>query len=193
MQIDIQEYLLELTKVISNINESELEEIVNSIWKTYQKDNQIFFIGNGGSASTATHLAADIGQNSVVNHKDSQEQRFRTICLNDNTAWITAVSNDQSYSKIFVEQLKNLSNPGDLLFIISGSGNSQNLLEAVLWAQKYGLKTSALLGFDGGHLQNLVDYHLTVDSEDYGIIEGVHSCVHHYIVDELKARKRSNE
>ena len=148
------------------------------IWKAYKKKKMIFFAGNGGSASTATHLAADIGKNAGI--------KIKTLALTDNVAWMTALGNDLSYEDIFVEQLKNFATKGDLLFVISGSGNSGNVVKAVAWAKRNGVKTAALLGFSGGKLLKMVDVPVVVPVDHYGYVEGIHSEIHHYLVEALK-------
>ena len=142
----------------------------------------IFFAGNGGSASTATHLAADIGKNAGI--------KIKTLALTDNVAWMTALGNDLSYEDIFVEQLKNFATKGDLLFVISGSGNSGNVVKAVAWAKRNGVKTAALLGFSGGKLLKMVDVPVVVPVDHYGYVEGIHSEIHHYLVEALKRQAK---
>lgn len=184
-----EDYLTQTQSILKKISTQEMLSFSTHIWKAYQQDRTIFFIGNGGSASTATHMAADIGKNTIRNHKDPQEKRFKTISLCDNTAWLTAIGNDISYQDIFIEQLKNFANPGDLLVIITGSGNSLNLVNTALWAKASGLTSIGLLGFDGGYLKQILDFSLIVDSNSYGQIESIHSLIHHYIVDHLKFLK----
>jgi D-sedoheptulose 7-phosphate isomerase len=155
-------------------------------------DKTIFFIGNGGSAATSSHLAADLGKNTVENILNINEKRFRTISLSDNISWITAVANDLSYEDVFVEQLKNLAGEGDVLFIVSGSGNSKNIVKAASWAKTNKLSVVGLLGFDGGEVKKYTGEGLVVESDNYGIIESVHSYIHHYIVEALKPMKERN-
>jgi D-sedoheptulose 7-phosphate isomerase len=126
-------------------------------------------------------LAADIGKNIGL--------PFKTMSLTDNVAWITALGNDLSYGDIFVEQLKNFGETADVLVAISGSGNSINVVKAVKWARKNKIKTVGLLGFDGGQLLKLVDYPVLVPVKHYGFVEGIHSEIHHYLVEALKLKK----
>lgn len=184
-------YFSRVKKIIDSIDHSLLDRIIRQIKSAYRKQATIFFIGNGGSAGTASHLAADLGKNTVRDLGDPSELRFRTLSLTDNIAWITALGNDIGYSEIFTEQLKNLARKKDLLFIISGSGNSPNLVSAAQWARKNSLVTIGLLGFDGGKLKSLLDFPLIVDSSDYCFIEGVHSEIAHFLVEELKNFKRN--
>jgi D-sedoheptulose 7-phosphate isomerase len=175
------DYFLSLQKHLESLDYKQLEKLVEVVWKAYQNSKQIFFIGNGGSASTATHLAADIGKNIGL--------PIKTISLCDNIAWITALGNDLSYEDIFVEQLKNFAKPKDVLIAISGSGNSANVVKAVKWANAAKLTTVGLLGFDGGKLMKLVKHSVLVPVKHYGFVEGIHSEVHHYLVESLKLLK----
>lgn len=186
-------YIQEVTEVLEKVSPSDFEAVIETMLNTFQDGKNIFFIGNGGSASTASHLAADIGKNTVSPGEYPEPKRFRTLCLNDNQAWLTAVANDLGFEHVFTEQLKSLSSPGDLLFIISGSGNSPNVVQAAKWSQNSGIRVVALLGFNGGEVQSLVDSSLIVSSSDYGIVEGVHAILHHYIVDTLRENKKHYE
>lgn len=184
----VDNYLNKMIEALGKIDEKTLDLVVDSVIGVYKANKSIFLIGNGGSASLASHLAADIGKNTIVNYKDPFAKRVKIHSLCDNVAWITAVSNDISFDDVFVEQLKNLANEGDLLIIISGSGNSTNIIKAVMFANRLKMKTVGILGFDGGFAKELLDISLVVDSSDYGIVESVHSYIHHYIVEALKNR-----
>jgi len=183
-------YFDQLQQVIGEIDLRAVEEAAKMMWGAYRKGRIIFFMGNGGSASTATHLAADIGKNTTVNHKNNREKRISTLALTDNPAWIMAVGNDLSFEDIFVEQLKNLGQAGDVVVAISGSGNSGNVVKAVKWAKKNKLKVIGLVGFDGGAIGRLADVRVWVRAKHYGYVEGVHSEIHHYWVEVLKKWKQ---
>lgn len=186
----VSEYSDLMIKAIKNLDTKSLDKIVDIIWKYYKNGKTIFFAGNGGSASTASHLAADLGKNTARDHKDMQENRMRAISMCDNVAWITAVSNDMSYDDIFVEQLKSYAKAGDVLFIISGSGNSMNVIKAAMWAKAHKLHSIGILGFNGGFVKDFLEVTIVVKSHDYGIVESVHSYIHHFLVEKLKNRKR---
>jgi len=115
---------------------------------------------------------------------------MKAVSLCDNMAWITAVSNDMSYDDIFVEQLKSFATPEDLLIIISGSGNSTNVIKAALWAKDHKIHSIGILGFDGGYVKDFLELVLIVRSPNYGIVESVHAYIHHYIIEVLKMRKK---
>lgn len=183
------EYSQLMIQAVDNLDEQSLSQIIDLVWDTYTSGNTIFFAGNGGSASTASHIAADLGKNTTRNHYDRNETRMKTVSLCDNLAWITAVSNDISYDDIFLEQLKSLAKPQDLLIIFSGSGKSMNIVKASLWAKENNLRSIGILGFDGGYVKDFLDLSIIVDSTNYGIIESVHAYIHHFIVEVLKKMK----
>lgn len=147
----------------------------------------IFFFGNGGSASTASHFVVDIGKATIR----GDGRRFRCIALVDNVESVTAWANDSEYPKVFSEQLVTLAEPGDVAVGISGSGNSPNVLRGVEAARKHGLATIGLTGMGGGKLKDLVDIPLVVPSNSMQHIEDVHLLVCHlltaYLRDEAPA------
>ena len=152
-------------------------------------------MGDGGSASNASHFACDLGKGTLKRVYDGKEKRFRVISLTDNIVTITAFANDLSFEDIFVQQLHNLIDKGDVVIGISGSGNSPNVIKAIRYAQTCGAKTIGFLGFKtGGKLSKLVDYEITVQDNHYGRIEDIHLALGHLITDnlaELKNRKRA--
>jgi D-sedoheptulose 7-phosphate isomerase len=159
------------------------------LYRAYRNEKQVFTLGNGGSASTASHMAADLGKNTI----GPNMRRFRVISLNDNTAMLTALANDLGYENVFREQLQNLIRPGDLLIAISASGNSANVVNAIRYAQAQCAETACLLGFDGGDAAQLVDVAIVVPSDHYGVVEDVHLITNHILVDYFKARLAEEE
>jgi D-sedoheptulose 7-phosphate isomerase len=144
------------------------------------KGNTIFFAGNGGSASTASHFACDfLGAN--VKRKISPPYQVVSLC--DNNAIITAFGNDFGYEKIFLNQLLSLYREGDVLVVISASGNSPNVVEAVEWVNEKGGTTFGLVGFDGGKLHGICTHSLLCDTKkgEYGPVEDIHMIVDHII------------
>src|SRR5207245_9014145 len=117
-----------------------------------QEGKFVFVIGNGGSGSNASHLCEDLGKCTLrrEDFDNDRKKRLKILSLTDNTPYILAWANDEGFDRVFIEQLKNLGSPGDLLVAISGSGNSPNILRAVDWANRNGLKTIGCTGFDGG-------------------------------------------
>ena len=154
------------------------------LYRAYQNEKQVFTLGNGGSASTASHMAADIAKNTIAPHM----RRFRVLSLNDNTALLTALANDLGYENVFKEQLQNLIRPGDLLIAISGSGDSPNVVNALRYAREQCAEIVGLLGFDGGEAASLADVAIVVPSKHYGIVEDVHLIINHIIVDYFQSK-----
>jgi len=138
----------------------------------------IFLCGNGGSAGTASHFANDLGKGASCG---TNRSRFRVMSLVDNIPWMTALANDLDYSEIFVEQLINFAQPGDVLIAISGSGNSPNVLKAVRWANSSGLTTVGLTGLPGGELVRLAQHPIQVNSNHMGRIEDGHFLIQHLV------------
>ena len=168
-------YFTELKKTLDEIPMERVDKIVQMIYKAYRNNKYVFIMGNGGSASTASHFACDLGKGTICEGKP----RFRVVSLNDNMPLITALSNDFGYERVFIEQLMNLVNRGDLVISITGSGNSPNILKAVEYAKKQGAKTIGLIGFGGGKLQEIVDEHITVSNTNYGQVEDIHLILAH--------------
>jgi D-sedoheptulose 7-phosphate isomerase len=146
--------------------------------------------GNGGSGSNASHFCEDVGKGTLrrEDFDNDQKKRVRILSLTDNTPYILAWGNDEGFERVFVEQLKNLASPGDLLVAISGSGNSPNVLRAVEWANAHGLKTFGCTGFSGGKLRTLAHHNLHVPLDDMGIVESIHLTAFHWVVDDLHRR-----
>ncbi|HTS33298.1 MAG TPA: SIS domain-containing protein [Thermoplasmata archaeon] len=148
----------------------------------------IFFFGNGGSASTASHFVVDIGKATIR----GDGRRFRCVALVDNVESVTAWANDTEYSRVFSEQLRTLCQPGDVAVGISGSGNSPNVLEAVKLARALGLSTVGLTGMGGGKLKDLVDVPVVVPSNSMQHIEDVHLLLCHLLTAYLRDEQPSS-
>ncbi|HEV3310815.1 MAG TPA: SIS domain-containing protein [Chloroflexota bacterium] len=179
----ISDYLTGLRDAIGNLALGDVEVVVEQLRRARMDGRQVFIAGNGGSAATASHMACDLAKNTLNGNSDEAIGRFRVVSLTDNVALITAWSNDAGYEFVFSQQLRNLARPGDLLVVISGSGNSPNILEAVRAARSIGLTTLGLLGFDGGKVRSLLDYSITVQSTNYGYIEDAHMVLAHAATD----------
>src|SRR5262249_40769714 len=145
-------------------------QLIEKLRQALREDRQIFVFGNGGSAANATHFATDLGKGA----SDKLSRRFRVLCLNDNTSWITALGNDYRYEEVFVRQLMNYGRPGDLALALSVSGNSPNTVRAVEWARKNGLDTVALVGAKRGRLADIAETAIVIDSPHYGRVEDAH-------------------
>ena len=159
-----------------------MRAIVPLLLKARVEERTIFFFGNGGSASTASHFVVDIGKATIR----GDGKRFRCVALVDNVESVTAWANDTEYARVFAEQLKGLARAGDVAVGISGSGNSPNVLEAVKTARALGLATVGLTGMGGGKLKDLVDVPLIVPSTSMQHIEDVHLLVCHLLTAYLR-------
>ena len=173
----IQNYLKELRNAIDEIPVNKVEKIVRYIYRAYLDKKQVFILGNGGSASTASHFSCDLGKGAVVDGKP----RLRVMSLNDNMALLTAYANDLGYEYVFVEQMKNLIQQSDVVICITASGNSPNVLRAIEFANEQGAATIGLLGFGGGKARGMVTEHLTLDNHNYGQVEDMHMLLSHSI------------
>ena len=173
----IKEYIFHLQSAISAIPIHKIERIVKLLLEAYRVEKQIFILGNGGSASTASHFACDLGKGTI----NGNGKRFRALSLTDNISLMTAWANDSSYNDVFKEQLENLLNPGDIVIGISASGNSKNVLNAMEYARVTGCITIGFAGFGGGRLAGMVDECITVESDKYGPVEDVHLVLEHII------------
>jgi len=171
-------YIEYLNKILSNIDLDKLNALKERIKKIKGDNATIFTIGNGGSATTASHIATDF---SFANRNALHD--FKCISLCDNLGLITAVGNDTSFDDIFTVQLERLATKKDLVIFISGSGNSQNLISAANFCKSKSIDTAGFLSFDGGKLLSLLDYPILFKSElgDYGQAEDCHLILNHII------------
>lgn len=188
----IQTYLADFQILLDQVPLESISRFIDHIEEIYLQDRTIFVIGNGGSAATASHLSCDLGK-TVLGRAPLVQSRLRVISLTDNMPLITAWANDEGYEHIFAEQIRASARPGDMIIAITGSGNSPNIVKAVQAARDLGLKTIALLGFDGGQIRQLVDDYVLVPSSNYGFIEDVHMIAGHLITAYLKQRFANNE
>jgi D-sedoheptulose 7-phosphate isomerase len=172
-----EEYRQNLIATINSIDLGRVEQAIEWLKEARANDRHIFACGNGGSASTASHFACDIVKGASYNRK----ARFRIMALTDSLPTLTAYSNDVGYDCVFVEQLKNFAQPGDVVLAISGSGNSPNVLNAVEYANSIGCRTIALTGRDGGKLGPLAQLNIQVPVPHMGRIEDAHMIVCHMI------------
>ena len=176
------DYLDQLKELLDIFPHERFEEIGQALMSAYDKEKQVFIMGNGGSGSTASHFACDINKGCCY----GLEKKFKVICLNDNMSTILAYANDLSYNNIFIEQLKNLLQPGDIVIGISGSGNSENVLLAVSYAKEKDAVTIGLSGFDGGRLAQMVDLPFVAAIDDMQKVEDVHMIVVHMLMQYLR-------
>jgi D-sedoheptulose 7-phosphate isomerase len=180
------DYLDRVCREIQRLEMSQIERLSELIEEAYHAGRFVFICGNGGSGATASHLCEDLAKCTLRDFES--QKRLKVLSLTDNTAGIMAWANDEGFDRIFVEQLKNLASPGDLLLAISGSGNSPNILKAVEWANKNGLTTVGVTGFGGGKLKPLAHYNVHAGIDDMGIVESLHQVVFHWIIDDIYRR-----
>ncbi|MCS7168584.1 MAG: SIS domain-containing protein [Gemmatales bacterium] len=189
-KLGARDFLKRVGEEMLNVNEGQIQQLADLIYDCYQHGRFVFLCGNGGSGANASHFCEDLGKGTLRREDLDQDacKRLKVLSLTDNTPYILAWANDEGYERIFVEQLKNLASPGDLLIAISGSGNSPNVLRAVEWANQHGLTTFGCTGFDGGRLKTLAQYNLHVPVHDMGIVESIHLTIFHWVVDNLYRR-----
>ena len=171
-------YLGYLNQVLAGFNIEDISAFVKILEEVRERDAQIFFMGNGGSATTASHFANDLA---IGTH--SWGKPFRAISLTDNQAIVTAISNDDGYENIFVIQLQALMKKGDVVVAISASGNSKNLVNALEYANSSGVTTVGITSFDGGQLRKIakLGVHVPANKGEYGPAEDAHMVLNHLI------------
>lgn len=172
-------YYKYLTELMVSLDYNVISEVSECFLNARDKDATIFFVGNGGSAATASHFSQDLAE---VGRK-AKVRSFKTLSLTDNVPFITAVCNDYGYDKVFSIQLSELFKKEDVLVAISASGNSPNVIEAVKFANEKGGTTIGFVGFDGGKLSELCDHvvHVISNKGEYGPVEDIHLILNHMI------------
>ncbi len=174
---------------MDRIDRTKILAAVHILIRTYQTKHHVYIIGNGGSASTASHMACDLRKG--IMRYDQNGGRMSVFSLADATAYTTAIANDMSYEHIFSEQLQGVLEKGDTVVAISISGNSPNIIAAVALAKQMEAQTIGLLGFrTGGKLAAMVDCPIIVDSDDYGRCEDVHLMLNHIFTDWIARHKK---
>ncbi|MEW6159029.1 MAG: SIS domain-containing protein [Verrucomicrobiota bacterium] len=173
----IGQYLKSQKAALDSIPIEAVGELIAMLQRALEDDRQIFVFGNGGSAANASHFATDLGKGS----SDKLTRRFRVLSLNDNVSWLTALGNDYAYEEVFKRQLMNYAKPGDLVLVMSVSGNSPNLVKAVEWAVENQLTTIALVGARRGRLAQIANKVIVIDSEHYGRVEDAHMGICHML------------
>ncbi|MBU0717428.1 MAG: SIS domain-containing protein [Planctomycetes bacterium] len=169
------DYLGDIREAASLLRVEEIEAGAALLAEALHDGRGVYICGNGGSASTASHLAVDLGKNLVT----GPGKRMHVVSLTDNVPWLTALANDAGYADCFAEQLRNYLQPNDVLVGISASGDSENVVRAFELARAAGASRLALIGFDGGRLKQLATRSVWVPSHDYGIVESIHLMVAH--------------
>lgn len=192
-ELNLAEYLKRCSTEFDKLDLSQARGLSDSIYQAWDDGRFVFICGNGGSACNATHFCEDLGKSTLdpQDFTNDDAKRLKVLSLTNNTPYILAWGNDEGFDRIFVEQLKNLASAEDVLIAISGSGNSQNVLRAVEWANKRNLKTWALTGYDGGKLGSISQNNLHVPVDDIGMVESIHLLLFHWVLNDVYARINS--
>ena len=178
MRDRVDDYLNDIANISRELDAGAIIKIIGIFKDAHKKRKKIYVIGNGGSAATANHFACDLGKNATRKDND----RFAIISLCNDISCITAYGNDEGYETIFEEQLKNFLDKGDILFCISASGNSPNIIRAAEYAKNKKRTVVGLTGFKGGKLKDIADQNITVFSDSFEKIEDIHLVITHVTV-----------
>ncbi|HJS19476.1 MAG TPA: SIS domain-containing protein [Anaerolineales bacterium] len=181
---EVTTYITLLQQTIEQLPKETIVQVIDLLHSARMSGRQMFIMGNGGSASTATHFVCDLAKNT---RKDGWPH-CKVIGLSDNMAIFSAYANDEGYENVFSQQLANLVMPDDIVIAISASGNSGNILNAIMYAKSQNALTIGFTGFDGGRLVSIVDINLHVNSNIIEHIEDIHLMLEHMIVKSLKER-----
>jgi D-sedoheptulose 7-phosphate isomerase len=173
----ITDFITAQKAALDSIPAKAVADLIQTFQKALAEDRQIFVFGNGGSAANASHFATDLGKGA----SDKVGRRFRVFCLNDNVSWMTALGNDYSYDEVFVRQLMNYAEPGDVALTLSVSGNSPNVVKALEWASANGLHTIALVGGKRGRMAEIARQTIVIDSTHYGRVEDAQMGICHML------------
>ena len=173
----ISNYLRAQKAAHDSIPADAVAELIGQLRSALQENRQIFVFGNGGSAANASHFATDLGKGA----SDKMGKRFRVLSLNDNVSWMTALANDYAYEDIFVGQLQNYGQPGDLALSLSVSGNSPNCVKALAWAKQHGLHTVALVGAKRGRMAEIAEQVIVINDTHYGRVEDAQMTLCHLL------------
>jgi len=171
------DYVAAQHRALDSIPLDAVERVVDTVRQAWLDDRQIFAIGNGGNAASASHFATDLGKGA----SDAAGRRFRVFTPADNTAWLTALGNDYCYDDVFVRPLENFARAGDVLIAGSVSGNSPNLVRAFEWARGRDLRTVALVGAKRGRLAELAEQAIVIDDTHYGRVEDAQMTILHML------------
>jgi D-sedoheptulose 7-phosphate isomerase len=189
-QLTPPQYLARCSEEFKKLDLAQTTALADDIFAAWQDGRFVFICGNGGSGSNASHFCEDLGK-STLDRKDftnDTAKRLKVLSLTDNTPYILAWGNDEGFERVFVEQLKNLASPKDVLIAISGSGNSPNILNAVEWANRHDLQTWGITGYTGGKLKSLGRRNLHVPLDDMGMVESIHLLLFHWILNDVYGR-----
>ncbi len=186
----LREYVRKYQHVCENLPYDAISRMVSILWEACRTGKAIFTMGNGGHCNTASHMINDIAKHTVSSDDKTavvaQENRVRTMCLNDSMSFVTGIANDMGYDQIYAEQLANWVGPGDVVIGISGSGNSPNVLNAFRVARERGATSICLAGFKGGKAVDEADLCIVIPCDKMVMVEDFHMMISHMVADELK-------
>jgi D-sedoheptulose 7-phosphate isomerase len=183
----IHSYISILKQTMDQLPSQLIADVIEILNQARLQGKQVFIMGNGGSASTASHFVCDLAKNT----RAESLPHFRVIGLADNMALASAYANDEGYENVFSQQLANLIDPGDIVIAISASGNSKNVINAIEEARKHNATTIGFTGFDGGRLGQIVNVHIHVKSKIIEHVEDIHLMLEHMIVKTIKEQVQS--
>lgn len=189
-KLELSPYIARFNQEMERLDRAAIGRWADLVYGAWRDERFVYIIGNGGSGCNASHMAEDLGKSSLreCDLKDEAKKRLKVLSLTDNVGWLLAVGNDVGYDQIFVQQLMNYGRPGDVLLAVSGSGNSPNVLAAVDWANRHGLKTFGLTGYSGGKLKAMQQDGLHAALDDMGMVESIHLAVFHWVLNDVFAR-----
>ena len=182
----VNQYIQELQHTLSHLEQDPIQQAIDVLHEARLNDRQVFIMGNGGSASTASHFVCDLSKNTRMKGRP----HFRVVGLTDNMALLSAYANDEGYDQVFAQQLVSFVQPKDVVISISASGNSPNVLEAVELAKRINATTIGFTGFDRERLGLMVDINLHVPSDNIEQVEDIHLMFEHLICTVLRHRIR---
>jgi D-sedoheptulose 7-phosphate isomerase len=173
----ISEYIRAQKAALDSIPPDAVAGLIEKFRQALHAGRHIFVFGNGGSACNASHFVTDLGKGS----SDKLGHRFRCVSLNENVSWMTAIGNDYTYEDVYVRQLENYGQPGDLVLALSVSGSSPNVVKAVHWANEHGLETIALVGGKRGALGKSARHIIAIGATHYGQVEDAQMAICHML------------
>jgi D-sedoheptulose 7-phosphate isomerase len=179
-----QEYAKYLVTLLQKLDHERIAQCLEHMETARQNGNTIFIIGNGGSASTASHIATDFGSAVLKKSTNADDKPYKALALTDNVSVISATANDSAYNNIFLDQLRVHYRPGDKLIAISASGNSPNVVIAAEWFKQQGGTVISWVGFDGGKLKSISDISVLIETPggEYAPVEDMHLVINHIMV-----------
>jgi D-sedoheptulose 7-phosphate isomerase len=177
------DYLRAIAGILDQLESGPIAMSARILIDAYHAGRTVFIAGNGGSAAIASHLACDLEKTVAGPRTRRSARRLRAVSLGDNLATLTAWANDEGYENVFSERLRAHADPGDVLLVVSSSGNSPNILEALRVARELDMRTIAWVGFGGGQALELSECCVHVAIDDYGMAEGIHAVIGHLVTD----------